>query len=322
MQISGIINLIYWSRISCLTAILWIMFQLGLFNHIPQNSPVYYASPFSAFLGAFLLTWTAPLATDMICSQIWNKITPIKSKPTFIENEIVYILSVLTGIPIYAALFLNLGIEDILRLLPSLSLAALPGSAIAYTLQIMYKDAIKTAHAQSLAEVDNHEAIDDIFHPETLGIMAYITASIAFNLIVLTLALLLIYLKIGFQPKGFQPKIFMSSLLLIGPTALIMSLFGQFLLQFGLAIKTTLGFTKMSIQKSITMGWFFSLILIVTTTAFIRLTNMHKFPTSLAALFEAWPYLLTYVIFLLGAYASGFILSRFHTPKPISAVFA
>ena len=76
------------------------------------------------FATQFILVFIAPGFVSHVISPVWNKVTPVKDKATFIENEIVWAICVLIGLP-FAGLIFNMidftGVVSAIKIiLPSL----------------------------------------------------------------------------------------------------------------------------------------------------------------------------------------------------------
>ena len=135
MRRNKIIDISFLLRTVVLTAMLCLSFHIGAFSHIAPDHSIHFVPAQNLLISTFLFVLVARTSVNSLVLQVWNKITPVKSKSTLIETEIVYILSVLLGIPLFAAIFLHTTISDLPILLSVLFFAALPGSFCAYIFQ-------------------------------------------------------------------------------------------------------------------------------------------------------------------------------------------
>jgi hypothetical protein len=315
LELNKMINVSFWTRTVCLTVTLWLAFQLGFLRAITPNSPIHNISVLNAFISVFLFVWAAPSSVYRLVAQIWNKITPLRDKPTIIENEIVYILSVLCGITLFSAIFLNITLKDIPKLITILTIASLPGSLCAYILQRM--------NMQTLFAAQKEEVIvekDDIqgFDPSSLNILAYLAVATIFTLTLAISVCLVIYLRVEFQLDKFIP-IAISIFTTCGFFTLLLTIFGHIILPFGVKVKTKLNMAVTETRVGIASTWFLGLMTIVTI--FLIIFGGFRAPRSLDAFLSSWHLVVTYILFCASAFVAGLALKSFYKPKPISAVF-
>lgn len=319
MTRNKIIQISAWSRTFALTLVLWLAFLGGIFSSINPTSPIHGTSALKTLLAIFILIWIAPPSVYSLVLKTWNKITPLKDKPTFIENEIVYILSVLFGVPIFAAIFLKVGHNDIPFFMLILLAAALPGSLGTYLFQRLNKETI-LASSDEVVESDDLEENDvQGFNPATLTILAYLTASSIFAVTLALSVLFIVFLRIGFQPDKLIP-ITVSILTLCGSTVLLLTIFGHAILPLGMKIKTTFNVIPGETRGSIASTWVLGFMAIVTV--FVVIFGGLRPPSSVNAFITSWHLWVTYALFIISSYVGGLTLKSFYTPKPLSTVFA
>ena len=100
MRRNKIIDISFLLRTVVLTAMLCLSFHIGAFSHIAPDHSIHFVPARNLLISTFLFVLVAQTSVNSLVLQVWNKITPVKSKSTLIETEIVYILSVLLGIPL------------------------------------------------------------------------------------------------------------------------------------------------------------------------------------------------------------------------------
>jgi len=323
VDISKIYNVTAWIRTCLLALMLWLTLSFGLLSNIVPESPINTISSLNAFLASCFAAWSFPTLTFSFCGKIWNKITPIKNKPTIIESEIVYILSVLTSIPIFTAIFFNLGLVDITRLLPILAVASLPSALAAYAFQLAFKNTIQAAMSQY--EIDGNEENNLEFEEtdiaSSLTPISYITASLTLVILSMTFSILYLHLK-----GSLQPSILMSASSAYGALLFLIGLFGGPLLTFGTSIKNKLGITAKSPQANIIISWVFGIMIWPMGSLAISIAPYLTQQFNTETIATVGPHLIAlsmiYASFAVSTTISGWALSRFYKAKPISAVFA
>jgi len=131
MKIVGIIS---WLRVLVFTGALYVLFKSAAFAQVSESYILYYTRPVLTLFGTFLLATLVPSTLLKFCSALWNKVTPLKDKPTFIETEIVYLLSVVPAISLILLIFLKAPLASALPLIGLVFLAALPAIIVPYKL--------------------------------------------------------------------------------------------------------------------------------------------------------------------------------------------
>lgn len=314
MELRRILNIIFWLRTIFLTALLWLAFETGLLKDIAPSGLAHDTSAFSAFTTAYLLVWLAPSAVYVLVSQLWNKVTPLKNKPTLIENEVVYVLSVLSGIPVFTAVFLNTTFGDLPALLGLLLLTALPGSICSYFFQRMNRETLLTPKKE---DHNKNEAEENSSAP-ILNIMAYLTAAIIFAIALTISSGIVVFLKIGWQPSLLSP-IVLSIASISGSSVLLLTLFGHLILPFGVKIKSKLGLRENDTRIGIATSWVLGVMTIVTI-CLIFFGGIRP-PRSMDALIASWHLWTTYGLFGLSSFLGGLALRAFYKPKSVSVIF-
>jgi len=289
------------------------------------DSFIHNASPFKVLIAIALLVWVATNSMLQLVAELWAKITPLKNKPTFIEDEIIHVLSNLFGITIFTAIFLKLGLADLPIIVPVLLLASLPSSFIAYVHMRLNAKAFLNSDGELIVDenIKHDESDDNIdcqgFDPSSLNILAYLVASTIFALTLAISVCIIIFLKTGLQPDKFI-SIIISIFMACGLTAIFVTAFGHAILPLGVKIKTKLNMTPGETRTGIASTWFLGFMTI--TTIFVVIFGGVRPPSSLGALLASWHLWVTYILFGVSSYVGGLALKSFYKPKPISTVFA
>lgn len=263
-----------------------------------------------------------PNSLFKLCSDLWNKITPLKDKPTFIETEIVYLLSVIPAISLILLALLKAPLTSVLSLSGLVLAAALPAVAICYlTCRLFLKSAAETAElsaqmAEAALETQLNEAAEHgvLEAPENKFIYFFFSA-----LIFAVSISLMVTVAVLMRGGGFQPKIFTSVMGLSAVTIMLLTVFGQSTLNFGASIQKLMGISPFKSRRSIATAW--TLGIMISATAFILIFSGHRLPMTLGGWLEAWSLVAAYGIITLGCLLSGVVLSLFYKKKSPSAVF-
>jgi len=318
MRRNKIIDISFLLRTVVLTAMLCLSFHIGAFSHIAPDHSIHFVPARNLLISTFLFVLVAQTSVNSLVLQVWNKITPVKSKSTLIETEIVYILSVLLGIPLFAAIFLHTTISDLPILLSVLFFAALPGSFCAYIFLRINMKTLLSPQVQN--ESGDDESPNDCgFDPTSLNIIAYLVASTIFAFTLAVSVCFIIFLRLGPQLDKLIP-IITSIFIACGSTALLLTVFGHVILPVGVKIKTKLNMVPGETRTAIASTWLLGFMTI--TTLLVVIFGGLRPPTSINSLIESWHLWVTYVLFGISSYLGGLTLKSFYKPKPTSAVFA
>ena len=322
MQQNKMMEIISWLRVLAFTGSLYFLFRSDTLAQLIGTNILEETSPIFILLGAYFIASLVPVHTFKLCLNFWNKVTPLKDKPTFIETELVYLLSVVPATSIILLLGLKIPLQSFILLNCLIFVTALPTIIICYlACRIFLKSAIKMAEiAAELTEteiktdLENSEEHNYLETPENT-LIPFLLAALIFCLVISLMVTVVVFMR----GAGFHVKIFTSTMSLCAITIILLTFLGQNILNIGASIQTRLGMTPFTSKRSIASAWVLGIM--ISLTGFILLFSSHRLPTSLTGWLEAWPSVVAYGIIVLGSLLSGIVLSLFYKKKPLSVVF-
>jgi len=257
------------------------------------------------YFGLFLLGTFSPSVGHLVFAPFWQKITPIKDRTTYAENEIVFIGSTLIGVTAALFFWVMIPVPQAFRISFWAVLAGLPVFFLVWLTNATLSPLEFRDTSHDIAEAQAFR--DETPHFWNNG-LAYLIAA-ASTAVVLTSALFLV-LKL----KGVTFDVGDGCLSFVGLifTNLIAA---PLFIWIG---------RKLRPRDNSPNGFNLSLGAIVFLTIIVALNAPAIFKNGfdLNGIADAWPVGVAYGMMVLSYISGGIAFSRFYKPKPVALEFA
>lgn len=280
-----------------------IMFQrLGLLDSLLEKNQFLRIDSFNDILIATIFIVMGRWAVGGFVSKIWNHITPITDKATYIESELCYSISVALGGALFCILWVNNSLMSFPAIIGILILASWPVILFGWSIQI-WREKL-SPYIQTVQAEDNSEINDRHFWKRSF---AYLIAALVFNLAIILCIQAILLVKTGTVHSWWSIASSCSIL-----TFLTLVIFGRSVVALG-----HWGLTRMNIRISnekrhYSLAYMFGYMIVLTVFTGLALFSMYS--TNPESVLSWWAYGVAYLIIAFCAMLAGFSFGYFHTP--------
>lgn len=243
---------------------------------------------------------SGPWLCGKAVNRIWNKITPLKDRPTHIESFLCYYISAFCAFVIALPLF---GLSDFYAAFQfSLItiLVFLPFGAAAWFLNVTYYPMEKILH-----EAENSQDSAAETPPKPNNIIAYVSAGLISTLVFCSLITIMLLVM---RAQSF--------LTTAGAIIIPMTIFNALLAPFFVLIGSKFCTNNKSEGWQYTIGAIVGLFVLLATSV-----CRPNFEFTLEGILSQWSVLLVFGLAIIGHLAGGWILARLYRRPSIDFVF-
>lgn len=289
------------------SGLLW-MQHSGVIDGFLERSPGLRVDTAQDFYSAVFLICLGRLAVTQGISKLWNHITPIRDRTTFIEGEIVDAASFSAGAAVFILVFLGQGVLVSLQAGALVGIAALPALALGWAIQHVRARIWPVGEAVKVA---NYEHVEAEIVRNAQGFwrshFAYFIAAVVFNVCVVGIIAAIVFLKTG-GGAGVSAIAFSCTV----ATFVTLVIFGKIIVGLGHKCLSILRVPVLSERLRHTLAYALGYLVILSVFVALCLWGQHA--TNPAALFPWWAYAVAYGVIAISAVLAGLCFARFYTP--------
>lgn len=301
-------NFGYWIRGTAIGLILCLMLKTGFLSFGSAEAAT---ASNTLYLGVFTIGLTSPFAGQWAFAPFWQKITPIKDRITYFENEIVFVGSTL--ISVSTALFFW-GFVPISKALTVTAWAILAASPLFFLIWLTKSTLTPLKYKNTSDQV----AAAQNFRDETpyfwKNALAYLITALVSSLM-LTLMLMLVIIMRGGQIQLGTGCLSFGSLIMMNLIA------APIYIWIGRKIKPQDHEPK-GLHYSLGAITFLTVIVVLNIPVIFRSTFKSGQMIDMQAVLNAWPFGVAYGLIVMSYIAGGFVFSKSYKPRPPALEFA
>lgn len=275
-----------------------------------QNNPADTISPMLYF-GIFLLGASSPSMGLYAFAPFWAKVTPIKNRSTYIENEIVFIGSTLIGLSAALAVWFQIPIFYAVKTSAFAVMIALPALFLIW----LAKSTLSPLRdLDTSADVASAQSFRDETPYFWNNALAYILSGVVSSFVFTLIFFLVITLNDGTFATAAGWKIFPGMMIANTIAAPIYIWIGR----------------KLRPQDTNPRGLHYTLggILFVSFILCLSLPNVFRSTLDvdghfgMGTILKAWPFAVAYILLILSYVGGGIVFSKFYKSRPPYLEFA
>jgi len=247
--------------------------------------------------------------------DIWNKITPVQDRSTFIETEIIYLLNLAFGVTFISLIAFSVDFTHLPALFGWCFLSSLPSMGVGYLTARIYRRTILLANPDLMP--DNLIPAAPLSKDPYFWInrFAFLFGAIAFHLFMAISILATIWVKTGILSGSLHV------ILTCGTGSLILfSLFGSLMLTIGQWSLARLGIQSQSARINDGLGLFTGIMIFTSFCAALALLPILFNDPS--AVLDVGDHGVAYIIIGFCAAGAGTVFGFTRHHQPISRIFA
>jgi len=286
-----------------ITIVLLTLQKLGLLDLFLEQNPKLRVDSLAKIFTALLLIVTGYWAVDTSVSHIWNRLTPVQNKATYIEDELCYSLAVSLGTAVFCMIWLIQPLSVATKIFGLVSLASWPGILIGWLIQ-RWREKL-SPHINNVKPEDIPSLQEEHFWKRRF---AYIIAAIVFNIAsILSIQAILLF-RSGQFGDWWSIISSCSSI-----TFITLVLFGKFIVELGHKVLRLLSFKIGNERRRHSLAYASGYMTFLAVIVGITLTAMY-FGNQAESMLSWWAYALSFIIISGCALLAGVSFGYLYTP--------
>lgn len=253
-----------------LTAAFYLSQKIAFVQTFLFQEPVLWIDSFNRALSCCMLIIFGNMACEKPVSDVWNRLTPLQDKPTYIENDLVYFLSAALGFSIFCVVFLGVSFVHSPYLFGGVLLASVACLPIRYSLTRWIENVALPIPQEELPEDETSNEVAPPPHKEAnfwRRRFSFLIAAVAFQILVALAIWAIMAVKSGlvsFQSIIGEDGFWECTIV----TMILMSIFGSAVTKIGQSTLSRMNVAFESLRKQNALAYFlgFSIVTFVVVS--------------------------------------------------------